>query len=76
MWETEFIKKLYKTLKDIEDKDEGDGGTTLTASQKATEAGQQAQFLSLSTNKDNGPASLGNDSKNTRNKVNFVTSEK
>ena len=32
MWETEFIKKLYKMVKDIEDKEETDENTTLQAS--------------------------------------------
>ena len=39
MWETDFVKKLYKMIKDIEANEEGDGSTTVTASQKANEAG-------------------------------------
>ena len=89
MWETDFIKKLYKMVKEIDANDEGGEGmddvtTTMgpesfkdtTSFNVAEQAQHTVQFLSIgSSNKDNGQAST-NTARNQRNKVNFMTSEK
>ena len=89
MWETDFIKKLYKMVKEIDANDEcGEGmddvTTTMgpesfkdaTSFNVAEQAQHTVQFLSIgSSNKDNGQASTNTD-RNQRNKVNFMTSEK
>ena len=69
MWETDFIKKLYKMVKEIEDKDEAAEGSTTLSPKDATNTASAAQLSSAN-------AQTAGNAKNMRNKVNFAPNQK